>query len=50
MVSSLKRDFSARSNDNVTVLFDTFRDGQNAFFLFVSAYGVQREGLISIEG
>ena len=37
MVSSLKRDFSARSNDNVTVLFDTFRDGQNAFLFGVSA-------------
>ena len=50
MVSSLKRDFSARSNDNVTVLFDTFRDGQNAFLFGVSAYGVQREGLVSDRG
>ncbi|MDA9015502.1 carbohydrate binding family 9 domain-containing protein, partial [Flavobacteriaceae bacterium] len=49
-VSSLKRDFSARSNDNITVLFDTFRDGQNAFLFGVSAYGVQREGLISDRG
>ena len=50
MVSSLRRDFSARSNDNITVLFDTFRDGQNAFLFGVSAYGVQREGLISDRG
>ena len=50
IVSSLKRDFSARTNDNVTVLFDTFRDGQNAFLFGVSAYGVQREGLISDRG
>ena len=50
IVSSLKRDFSARTNDNVTVLFDTFRDGQNAFLFGVSAYGVQREGLISERG
>lgn len=50
MVSSLKRDFSARSNDNITVLFDTFRDGQNAFLFGVSAYGVQREGLVSDRG
>ena len=49
-VSSLKRDFSARSNDNVTVLFDTFRDGQNAFLFGVNALGVQREGLISDGG
>ena len=50
IVSSLKRDFSARTNDNVTVLFDTFRDGQNAFLFGVSAFGVQREGLISERG
>ena len=50
IVSSLRRDFSARTNDNVTVLFDTFRDGQNAFLFGVSAYGVQREGLISERG
>jgi len=50
IVSSLRRDFSARSNDNVTVLFDTFRDGQNAFLFGVNAYGVQREGLVSERG
>lgn len=50
MVNSLRRDFSARSNDNITVLFDTFRDGQNAFLFGVSAYGVQREGLVSDRG
>ena len=50
IVSSLKRDFSALTNDNVTVLFDTFRDGQNAFLFGVSAFGVQREGLISERG
>ena len=49
-VSSLKRDFSARSNDNITLLFDTFRDGQNAFLFGVNAFGVQREGLISGSG
>ncbi|MGA1546503.1 MAG: DUF5916 domain-containing protein, partial [Flavobacteriaceae bacterium] len=47
---SLRRDYSARSNDNVTVLFDTFRDGQNAFLFGVNAYGVQREGLVSERG
>ena len=50
IVSSLKRDFSALTNDNVTVLFDTFSDGQNAFLFGVSAFGVQREGLISERG
>ncbi|MGA1150666.1 MAG: DUF5916 domain-containing protein, partial [Flavobacteriaceae bacterium] len=50
IVSSLKRDFSARNNDNVTVVFDTFQDGQNGYLFGVSAYGVQREGLISDRG
>lgn len=50
VINSLRRDFSARSNDNVTVLFDTFQDGQNAFLFGVSAFGVQREGLISERG
>jgi hypothetical protein len=50
IVSSLKRDFSARNNDNVTVVFDTFLDGQNGYLFGVSAYGVQREGLISDRG
>ena len=50
IVSSLKRDFGARNNDNVTVVFDTFQDGQNAYLFGVSAYGVQREGLISDRG
>ena len=49
-VNSLRRDFSARSNDNVTVIFDTFKDGQNAFLFGVSAFGVQREALISDRG
>lgn len=50
IVNSLRRDFSARNNDNVTLVFDTFQDGQNAFLFGVSAYGVQREGLISDRG
>ena len=32
VVSSLKRDFGALTNDNVSLLFDTFNDGTNAFF------------------
>ena len=50
VISSLKRDFSALTNDNVSLLFDTFNDGTNAFFFGVTPYGVQREGLVSEGG
>ena len=46
-VNSLRRDYSSRNNDNVTILFDTFNDGQNGFLFGVNAYGVQREALLS---
>ncbi len=47
VVSTLRRDFGGTTNDNVSLLFDTFRDGTNAFFFGVTPYGVQREGLVS---
>ncbi|MGB5667604.1 MAG: DUF5916 domain-containing protein [Maribacter sp.] len=50
VVSSLKRDFGALTNDNVSLLFDTFNDGNTAFFFGVTPYGVQREGLVSEGG
>ncbi len=50
VISSLKRDFGALTNDNVSLLFDTFNDGTNAFFFGVTPYGVQREGLVSEGG
>jgi hypothetical protein len=50
VVSSLKRDFRGTQNDNVTLMFDTFRDGMNAFLFGTSPYGVQREALISNGG
>lgn len=50
MVSSLRRDFSGGSNDNVSIMFDTFSDGANAFLFGVTPYGVQREVLISEGG
>ena len=31
VVPSLKRDFRATGNDNITLMFDTYRDGNNAF-------------------
>lgn len=50
IINSLKRDYSSRNNDNVTLIFDTFKDGQNAFLFGVNAYGVQREALVSDRG
>lgn len=47
VVSSLRRDFSDTSSDNVTLMFDTFNDGTNAFLFGVTPYGVQREALVS---
>lgn len=44
---SLRRDFRAGGNDNITLLFDTFNDGTNAFVFGSNPYGVQREILVS---
>ena len=46
VVSTLRRDFGGTTNDNVSLIFDTFSDGINAFFFGVTPYGVRREGLI----
>jgi hypothetical protein len=43
---SLRRDFRAGGNDNITFLFDTFRDGTNAIVFGMNPYGVNREALI----
>lgn len=50
VVATLKRDFGGTTNDNVSLLFDTFNDGTNAFFFGITPYGVQREGLVSDGG
>lgn len=47
VVPSLKRDYSARGNDNISLMFDTYRDGSNAFLFGTNPEGVQREALIS---
>lgn len=46
-IQSLKRDFRAGNSDNITLLFDTFNDGNNAFLFGTNPYGVRREGLVS---
>ncbi|MCX2719767.1 DUF5916 domain-containing protein [Lentiprolixibacter aurantiacus] len=50
VVSSLRRDFGGTTNDNVSLLFDTFNDGTTAFFFGITPYGVRREGLVSEGG
>lgn len=47
IIPSLRRDFRASGNDNISLLFDTFNDGSNAFFFGTNPYGVLREALIS---
>ncbi|MFM1877508.1 MAG: hypothetical protein RLZZ241_374 [Bacteroidota bacterium] len=46
-IQSLRRDFRAGNADNITLLFDTFNDGNNAFLFGTNPYGVQREGLVA---
>lgn len=50
IIPSLKRDFRAGNNDNISLLFDTFNDGSNAFLFGTNPYGVLREALISNGG
>nr|WP_292964836.1 MULTISPECIES: DUF5916 domain-containing protein [unclassified Allomuricauda] len=47
VIPSLQRDYSAGGNDNISILFDTFNDGTNAFLFGMNPYGVRREALIS---
>jgi len=47
IIPSLRRDFRASGNDNISLLFDTFNDGTNAFFFGTNPFGVLREALIS---
>lgn len=47
VVPTLRRDYRAGNNDNISLLFDTFNDGTNAFLFGINPYGVRREALIS---
>ncbi len=47
VVPSLRRDFRAGGSDNITLMFDTFNDGQNAFLFGANPEGVRREALVS---
>ena len=50
LVNSLRRDFRAGGNDNITILIDTYNDGLNAFFFGINPEGVIREGTITNGG
>ncbi|HEA19346.1 MAG TPA: hydrolase [Pricia antarctica] len=47
VIPSLERDFRAGGNDNISLMFDTFNDGTNAFLFGINPLGVRREALIS---
>jgi hypothetical protein len=47
---SLRRDFRAGGNDNLTFLIDPFQDNTNAFVFGMNPFGVAREALISNGG
>lgn len=46
VISSLRRDFRAGGNDNLTFVFNTFKDKTNAIVFGMNPYGVNREALI----
>lgn len=50
VIPTLRRDYRAGGNDNITLLIDPFNDGINAFMFGTNPAGVQREGLISSGG
>ncbi len=50
IIPSLRRDFRAGGNDNITLLFDTFNDATNAFIFGSNPYGVRREFLLANGG
>ena len=50
LVPTLRRDYRAGGNDNITFLLDPFNDKTNAFVFGMNPYGVTREALISNGG
>ncbi len=50
IVNSLKRDYRAGGNDNITLVFDSFDDNTNAFFFGINPQGVIREGVVTNGG
>ena len=50
VIPSLRRDYRFPGNDNITLLFDTYNDKNNAFVFGMNPYGVRREALIANGG
>ena len=50
VIPSLRRDYRAGGNDNLTFVFDPFRTGRNALVFGMNPLGVNREALISNGG
>lgn len=50
VVNSLRRDYNAGGNDNLTFLIDPFQDKTNAFVFGMNPFGVMREALIANGG
>lgn len=48
IISSLKREISLQENDGVAIVLDPVNRKNNGFLFIISAYGVQGDGLISI--
>lgn len=46
IIPSLRRDYRAGGNDNITFVFNPFRDKTNAIVFGMNPYGVTREALI----
>ncbi len=47
VIPSLRRDFRAGGNDNITFILDPFNDRTNAFVFGTNPFGVLREALLS---
>ena len=50
VISSLRRDFRGTVSDNISLWFDTFSDGTNAFLFGMTPNGVLRDVLVSSGG
>jgi hypothetical protein len=50
IATSLRRDFSWGSNENISVYLDPFNDRTNGFAFQITPYNVQREGLVTMGG
>ncbi len=46
VIPSLRRDYRAGGNDNLTIVLDTYSDGINAQVFGINPYGVMREALV----